>query len=135
LLRKDFLEYVSRMAPEDPDDAALARRYVDVLDPYDAPLVAALAVPDVANGVREALSCPDGYLRDAAVTFRPWPFRLDGIRCPVRLWYGEFDSNVHNGQWLAWQVPGSALTVLDGAGHLGTLLGHWDEILAATLTP
>jgi len=132
LVRKDFLEYVRRMAPDDPDDAALARRYLDALDPYDAAVVAALPVPDVANGVREALSRPDGYLRDAAVTFRPWQFRLDEIRCPVRLWYGEYDANVHNGRWLAGRVPGAELTILDGVGHLGALLGHWDEILAAT---
>jgi pimeloyl-ACP methyl ester carboxylesterase len=133
LLRPDFLAYVARMAPEDPDDTALARRYVDELDPLDAGLVAALPAAEVAEVSREALTCPDGYLRDAAVTFRAWAFEPERIRCPVRLWYGGLDTNatVPNGEWLARRVPGAVLTVRDDAAHLGTLLRQWDEILTA----
>jgi pimeloyl-ACP methyl ester carboxylesterase len=84
---------------------------------------------DVAAAAREALAQLDGYLRDAATTFRPWAFDLSAIRCPTAVWCGQLDENhpPRNSQWLADHVAGASLVVRPTA-HLGTLLRHWDPL-------
>ena len=83
LMRPDFEEFVARVAPDDPDDEALARRWVGGLPPHDAALVAALPDADIAEQVRESVGRTDGYLRDAAVSFRDWEFDAGQVRCPA----------------------------------------------------
>lgn len=92
-IRPDFEAYIAQLAPDDTDDVALAGRLARQLHPLDAEATAALPAADVAAATREALTQTDGYLRDAAVTFRRWEFRLDAVRCPTWLWYGELDVN------------------------------------------
>jgi pimeloyl-ACP methyl ester carboxylesterase len=132
LMRPEFEEYVARTAPQDGDDVALAGRLMQGLHPQDAALLGALPPADVAAGAREALARTDGYLRDAAVTFRSWEVRPELVACPTWLWYGELDANasVRNGRWLAEHIPGATLVVRERTTHLSTLLLHWDEILA-----
>jgi hypothetical protein len=74
-----------------------------------------------------------GYLRDAAVSFRRWDFRPEEVGCPTSLWYGELDPQVslRNGRWLAEHLPRATLGVRPQTAHLGTLLRHWEELLAA----
>jgi pimeloyl-ACP methyl ester carboxylesterase len=131
LMRPEFEAYVEKLAPGDPDDEALARRFTDGLGPLDAEVVGRQTVAEVAASTREALANTAGYLRDAAISFRRWEFRPEVISCPVSLWYGELDANasVRNGEWLAERVPGADLIVRPGEGHLGSLHNHWDEVL------
>jgi len=131
-MRPDFEAYVAQLAPDDLDDAALANRLARQLHPLDARLTATLPAADVAAATREALTQTEGYLRDAAVTFRSWSFRPESVRCPTWLWYGDLDVNapVRNGRWLAEHVPGARLVVREQTTHIGTLLEHWDDILA-----
>jgi pimeloyl-ACP methyl ester carboxylesterase len=131
LLRPEFEAYVGRLAPEDGDDVALARRFTVQLPPRDAALLGALPPTDVAAGVREALARTDGYLRDAAAAFREWEVRPELVGCPTWLWYGDLDVNapVRNGRWLAAHVPGAVLVVRKRSTHLATLLEHWDDVL------
>lgn len=75
-----------------------------------------------------------GYARDLVLTMQPWPFRLDGIRARVHLWYGARDlSTVHSpdlGETLSGRLPDARRHVLPDAG--GSLLWtHADVILAA----
>jgi pimeloyl-ACP methyl ester carboxylesterase len=131
VIRPDFEAYVERLAPQDPDDAGLVRRLVQGLHPQDAAVLARQPVVEVATTVREALAQLDGYLRDAAVTFRAWEVPPEQVRCPCWLWYGAADPqvSVRNGVWLAGRVPTATLVVREGAGHLAALHDHWDEIL------
>jgi pimeloyl-ACP methyl ester carboxylesterase len=131
VLRPEFESFAARMNPEDPDDDALAARWVDGLPPLDLTAMKALPVADLAAAAREALGRPDGYLRDAAATFRPWEFRPEDVRSPVRLWYGKHDTatQLGNGEWLAGHIPGAGITVDPGTAHLSTLLAHWGQIL------
>ena len=133
LMRPEFEEYVARIAPEDPDDEALARRMAQGLHPLDAPLLEAMPAADVARAAREALTCREGYLRDAAVSFRQWDFEPDQVRCPVLLRYGELDpqASVRNGRWLEQNLPDAELVVHPGTAHLGALLHHWDDLLVS----
>jgi pimeloyl-ACP methyl ester carboxylesterase len=131
-MRPDFEAYVAGVAPQDPDDTALVERWLAGLPSEDAALLADRSPAELAAAVREALARPDGYVRDAAVTFRTWEFDLRDVRCPVSVWSGEHDANhpPRNSAWLARNLPDATLRVLP-TGHLGTLLEHWDEILEA----
>ncbi len=115
--RPEFEAFVEDVAPDDTDDAALLSPIADA---------------DVAASVREALTQHDGFLRDAAVTFRPWAFRVEDVACPTTLWYGERDPNAlpANGDELAARLPHATVCLRDST-HLATLLTGWDEILSS----
>jgi pimeloyl-ACP methyl ester carboxylesterase len=129
-LRPEFLAWRARLAPDDPDDVALAARWLDSLPPEDRVLVDGPAA-DVAAAAREAIGVPDGYLADAALVFANWPFRVEDVSCPVTLWYGERDANAppRNGAWLAEHISDATLHVLPGLGHLESLVRSWPRIL------
>lgn len=80
----------------------------------------------------EALSCPDGYLRDAAVMLRAWEWDPATVACPVLVVHGDRDeqASLRNAHWLAAEVPGARLRVLQGADHLQSLHRSWDALLA-----
>lgn len=131
----EFAEYVTGLAPDDPDDAALVARFTEGLPPQDADLLrAAASTADLATSVREAVAQHDGYLRDAALTFRPWGFDLGSITCRTTLRYGASDRRaMPGGPWLAERIPQADLVVVPGATHLATLLGSWPALLDALL--
>jgi pimeloyl-ACP methyl ester carboxylesterase len=130
-VRPGFLDYRSGVDPDDPDDEALARRWVEPLPGEDRALIETGPAAELAAAAREAIGTPEGYLADAALVFAPWPFDLADVRCPVTLWYGERDANAppRNGAWLEAVLPRASLHVRPGLGHLETLLRGWDEIL------
>ncbi|MGH3506746.1 MAG: alpha/beta fold hydrolase [Nocardioidaceae bacterium] len=131
LVRPEFERYVAQLDPGDPDEDALARRWLEGLPPPDAALMASLPASDVAASLRESLAQLEGYLRDAVVTFRGWPFDVADVRCPVSLWYGDLDANAppRNGIWLAERIGGATLSVREQTSHLGALLLQWEPIL------
>jgi pimeloyl-ACP methyl ester carboxylesterase len=133
--RPDFEEWVAGIRPEDPDDVALAARWAGGLPEPDGDLLrAALPTADLAASCREALADSRGYLRDAALTFRPWEHDVSAITCPTHLWYGSEDQRaMPGGEWLAREVPSARLVVRPGATHLATLLAYWPDVLAALL--
>ncbi|MFY9914766.1 MAG: alpha/beta hydrolase [Nocardioidaceae bacterium] len=135
VMRPDFESYVDQLDPGDTDDPALVRRWMVGIDPVDAELLVSFSDAELAESVREALEQPEGYLRDAAVTFRTWEFRPETVTCPTSLWYGALDRNhpVRNGRWLADRIHGATLTELDGTAHLGALLTRWEAILGSLL--
>jgi pimeloyl-ACP methyl ester carboxylesterase len=131
-MRPEFEAYVESLAPGDPDDEALARRFTAVLPPADAEIIAQLPPKEIAESIREALMNTAGYLRDAVISFRSWDFRPEAVTCPSTFWYGELDTNasVRNGEWFAANIPGAKLVVREGTSHLGALHNHWEEILS-----
>lgn len=130
LFRAEFEEFVDSMELGGDDDG-LAVRWAHGLPGSDRALLTTRPAAELAASAREALACPGGYLRDAAVTFRPWAFDPSEVTCPTWLWYGGLDDNAppRNGHWLADRIPQAALTVLPDTTHLGTLIAHWDEVL------
>lgn len=133
--RPAFTSYVDTLAPDDPDDAALAGRFLDRLPPPDAAAllgrVGRVGRAGVAAGVREALASPEGYLRDAALLLSPWEHRPEEVRCPVHLWFGEHDDRSTAGAAAPWvaRLTAPAVTVRPGTTHLATLVDHWPEVL------
>ena len=71
---------------------------------------------------------------DVALFARPWGFALADIEVPVRLWYGDSDRIVpmEHGEHLMKRIPGAALRIRPGEGHLGGL-GASDEVFDAIL--
>ena len=130
-----FVEYVAGLDPTDADDAALADRFTAGLPAQDSDLLRSMTTTaDLAASVREALARPEGYLRDAALTYRPWSFDVTAVRCPTWLWYGEEDERARpGGGWLAARIPHARLQVVPGATHLATLLGSWESMLRSLL--
>jgi pimeloyl-ACP methyl ester carboxylesterase len=131
-VRPGFLDYRSRIDPDDPDDEALARRWAEPLPPEDRVLVTARPAAEQAAAAREAIGVPDGYLADAALAFARWPFDLADVRCPVVLWYGERDGQAppRNGAHLAERLPLAEVRTLAALGHLESLVRSWPDVLA-----
>lgn len=119
LMRPEFEAYVARIAPDDPDDDALARRFTERLPALDADILSKLPAHELAASAREALTNTAGYLRDAAITFRTWDFRPEHVTCPTTLWYGELDPNAspRNGHWLATHIPQTTLVLRLNTAH------------------
>jgi len=69
---------------------------------------------------------------DLALFARPWGFALADLEVPVHLWYGDSDNivPVEHGRHLAERIPGAALRIRPGEGHLGGL-GASDEVFDA----
>jgi len=82
--------------------------------------VLALVARDFVDGVS-----PSG--RGATTEFRllgdSWPFSLDSVDAPVRLWHGADDANVpvDGVRLLRDRLPNAQLTVFETADHLTTL--------------
>ena len=128
----EFLAWRTGVDPLDPDDERLARRWLTMLPEQDAALVAARGAPAVAASVREALGCPDGYLRDAALLHRPWQHDPAEVACPVRAWFGE-DDDRSPADGVSGLLAGFAdleVTVRPGTSHLATLVAYWSDLLA-----
>jgi pimeloyl-ACP methyl ester carboxylesterase len=131
--RPEFEQWAAGLDAADPDDAALAARWLEPLPPADAALLADnLSVVDVAASAREALARHDGYLRDAALLFSDWGFDHASVAAPAHLWYGAHDDRnpPATGRWWADRLPRSELTITPTT-HLATLLTNWPAILAA----
>lgn len=127
----EFERYAATIDVDDPDDAALAARWAAALPDQDAALVGALPVAAVAAAAREALTDHHGYLRDAALAFRPWDLDVTRVRCPTYLWYGELDERaLPGGGWFAERIPGARLVVRPGTTHWATLAAYWPDVLS-----
>ncbi len=133
-LRPEFEAWAASMDVSDPDDEAVAARWTASLPEQDGALVGARPAREVAAAAREALASYDGYLRDAALTFRPWDVDVSAVRCPTWLWYGGADERARPGaDWFAAQIPHATVTIRPEVTHWATLAAYWDEILT-TLT-
>ncbi len=84
----------------------------------------ASTVEAVRPGVR-------GMTWDTHLCARPWGFRLEEIRFPVRLLHGESDLNVPvaMARKVAAAIPGCQATFFPGEGHFSTVANHLDEII------
>jgi pimeloyl-ACP methyl ester carboxylesterase len=76
---------------------------------------------------------PEGYAHDLMILFvSPWGFAPEDITVPTLIWHGDRDPAVplDVARFFSRTIPGSALEVLPGEGHL-VLWSHAEEILAA----
>ncbi|MGW5238717.1 alpha/beta hydrolase [Monashia sp. NPDC004114] len=82
-------------------------------------------------GGRPGVPSYRGVSRDTVAFAVGWDFDLASVVAPVWLWYGDHDRMVPiaHGRWLHERLPTSTLVVREGAGHHGTLLPYWSQIL------
>lgn len=128
----EFLAWRAGIAVDDPDDAALGARWAALMDGGESAHLAHRTPAAHAAAAREALTDPDGYLRDAALAFSPWDHRPEDVRCPTVLHYGNRPHDgtpVSEGRALADRINGSRLELRDSS-HVAVLLEQWDELLA-----
>jgi pimeloyl-ACP methyl ester carboxylesterase len=91
----------------------------------------------VAAGLRRAVANGTAGWRDDDLAFvRDWGFPLDGGGAPVTIWQGGQDRMVPyaHGVWLAGRLPGAAVHLLPGEGHLSLTVGGSEQILDELLT-
>lgn len=105
--------------------------YAAALAPEDRAL---LARPELAAAFRRA--CVEtlrqgvaGIIREYHLAANAWPFALDAVRVPVRVWHGRRDRNVPPAMAtrLADRLPQGEVRWLEDAGHL-CLFTHWQDI-------
>lgn len=98
---------------------------------FEDPGVRAMFVDDLLTGARQDMRA---FLFDAVVFGREWGFRLEDVRVPIHLWYGDADNivPVEHGEHLAGRLPNAILRIRKDEGHLGGL-GATHEIFDALL--
>ncbi len=104
----EFEAWAAAADVADPDDTAVAARWLGFLPPGDAALLAAaLSTAEVATSAREALADHSGYLGDARLLTEPWRLPFADVACPTHLWYGEHDDRnpPAAGAWWAERLP------------------------------
>jgi pimeloyl-ACP methyl ester carboxylesterase len=113
-----FASYTRHNPPA--DQALLAR-----------PEVRAMFLASYAEATRQGLGA---FAWELQLIARPWGFRLEDLRVPTTIWHGADDplTPVGMARALARAIPGAALHVLPGEGHL-FFLSHWREIVAELL--
>ncbi len=82
---------------------------------------------------REALRySAEGMASDARIYSEAWPFALEEITTPVRLWHGDQDDIVPSsiGQYYAKHLPHCDATFLTDEGHVSIVRRHLDAIVA-----
>jgi pimeloyl-ACP methyl ester carboxylesterase len=81
-----------------------------------------------AEGFRPGLQ---GFAWDTRLLTRPWGFRLEDIRVPVRLWHGTADTMTPfpMARYVASHIPGCKPTFCKNEAHL-LIFPHWRDILS-----
>jgi hypothetical protein len=129
-MRPGFMRWRAGIDPDDEDDEALAGRFLDELPATDAALLRPLGTETVAAMIWEAVTEPEGYLRDAALLFRPWDFEVSDVRCPVSMWVGDADDKARAAlPWWVQRLPAAEVAVLPDTSHLAALVTQWPMIL------
>jgi pimeloyl-ACP methyl ester carboxylesterase len=110
---------------------------------FEDPATRRMFVEDLLLGSRRHMQA---LCLDVAMFGRPWGFALGDIGVPVHLWYGDADVivPVAHGEHIARRIPGAALRIRPGEGHLGglgasreifdALLGHFPAEAGAAAT-
>lgn len=86
----------------------------------------------LAASFRAALSTGVAGWRDDDLAFLAgWGFELDGVTVPVAIWQGDEDRMVPpgHGGWLSTHIPGAAVHLEPGEGHLSLLTQRLDAVL------
>ncbi len=77
----------------------------------------------------------EGMASDARIYDEPWPFRLDDLTLPVRLWHGDGDTVVpvsicHH---YAARCPDAVPRIFEGEGHVSLIRTQFDAVIADLL--
>ncbi len=72
-----------------------------------------------------------GMVSDAQVYGAPWPFKLEDLTVPVRIWHGEADAVVPHriAEHAHGLIPGSTLSLYPEEGHVSLVRTYLHDIL------
>jgi pimeloyl-ACP methyl ester carboxylesterase len=142
------LDFLAGMGEANIEEFGAALEGPEALEPYllaEARDIAGATVEDLLSVFETLLSGPDrealtgrraeqmlvatqhalshgiaGWRDDDLAFTRPWGFDLEHLAVPVAVFQGAEDLMVpqHHAPWLAAQIPGAELHVLEGEGHL-----------------
>ncbi|MDA8344943.1 MAG: hypothetical protein M0Z66_05610 [Thermaerobacter sp.] len=108
---------------QDPENSV--RQIVASLPDYDRALLqeSRAVYEGLVETQREGSRRLEGPIEDAIAFVRPWGVDFSSIRTPIRLWHGDRDETapLRLARILADSIPGAEITVIPGAGHVGTL--------------
>lgn len=132
LLRTSF--YLARPIVSWRTSLRMARKFLRMLPEPDAAALRDNAAFDVCfESQRRAWrgSGADGVMADAEIYGRPWGFRLEDVRVPVRLWHGKKDRafSFRVAEETAKRLPNCVARFLDNEGHFSLPIRHMREIL------
>jgi pimeloyl-ACP methyl ester carboxylesterase len=73
----------------------------------------------------------EGVMIDAEIYARPWGFRLEDVKTPVRLWHGKTDRSFSYrlAEQIAQRLPNCRAHFVEAAGHYSLPIRHMHEIL------
>jgi pimeloyl-ACP methyl ester carboxylesterase len=130
ILRRAAMQRASQAVRRDPE-AVLANGLVAEVDKkyLQRPEVRDVLVASLREAFRRG---GRGPASDLAAYSRPWGFRCEDIRTPVRLWHGDQDANAPAamGRYLATAIPDCEATFVPDGGHL-LFVDRLPEILAS----
>lgn len=102
-----------------------------VRSPGDRKVIESLSVEDATDFFREALRTGvAGTAEDYRTISFDWPFAVDQIQAPVRLWHGKEDIIVplSHAKYLEAHIPDAELTIVPGQGHF-LLHNHFADVV------
>jgi pimeloyl-ACP methyl ester carboxylesterase len=82
---------------------------------------------------REGLrASSQGVKSDARIYGEPWPFKLSGIRTPVKIWHGRKDVQVpvSVGEFYHANIPGAQAEFPEHDGHFSIVLDRLNAVIA-----
>jgi pimeloyl-ACP methyl ester carboxylesterase len=110
------------------------RVLLNMLQPCDAEALSDSAAFDACfeSQRRAWRGAGEGVLADAQIYARPWGFRLEEVKVPVRLWHGKQDRAFSFGvaEEVARRLPNCTARYVDNEGHYSLPIRHMSEILA-----
>ena len=113
----------------------MARGFLRTLPPPDAEALRDNAAFEICfESQRRAWrgSGAEGVMVDAEIYGRPWDFRLEDVKVPVRLWHGKQDRafSFRVAEETAKRLPNCVGRYFDNEGHFSLPIRHMREILA-----
>jgi pimeloyl-ACP methyl ester carboxylesterase len=77
----------------------------------------------------------DWVVDDYSSYLKPWGFNPRDVKVPVVIWQGGQDKNVprQHGQWLAANIAGSTLHLIEDESHLGLFVNYENEAMQSAM--
>lgn len=105
-----------RLPPGSRDRAALTPKLLTML------------LSSFREGFRSGIK---GVQSDARVYGEPWPFKLEEIAAPIRIWHGKADLQVpvSIGEYYAERIRGAKAVFPDDEGHISIVTNYLEAII------
>ncbi len=106
-----------RLPPESKDRQVLS------------PTLLQMLLASFREGLKSSIKGPQS---DARIYGEPWPFKLEEISVPVRIWHGTADLQVpvSIGRHYAAKIPKATGVFPEGEGHISIVVNYLEAVIA-----